>query len=377
MATAHETNTESARRRRHLLAYVGICLIGSIIAAVAVIVLWKPVSRQLLTRPMCADFTDSVGLYVGNQVALMGLSVGRVESIEPRDGGVRVRMAVERDLKLPVDVGAVVIDSSIVADRRVEFSAPYRSGPLFDGRQCIPVGRTKTPRGVSEGFAAADRLLTDVLGPDANLPSLGRTDDLAQVMKGVDRNFGGAENEVVRILQRMVAAQGDPQQADAQIRRLLENSETLMAEASSRWPDLARVIATIDDSGRALTGFSQEFAGALASAVRFVPVLGRNMARYGDRILSLLDLVTPWVRLLAPFATRLAQAVAQLPGLAAATDSLFDPVTGALRARWTPPVVSVPRHAAPGVCAVLGQSPDCASKAKAGEGLISMILAAS
>ncbi|WP_341257919.1 MlaD family protein [Gordonia malaquae] len=376
MTTVNEVDVASVRRRRHVLAYVGICLVGAIIAAVAVVVLWKPVSKQLVTRHMCADFTDSVGLYVGNQVALMGLSVGRVESIEPRDGGVRVRMAVERDLELPADVGAVVIDSSIVADRRVEFSAPYRSGPLFDGGQCIPVGRTKTPRGVSEGFAAADRLLTDVLGPDASLPSLGRTDDLAQVMKGVDRNFGGTENEVVRILQRMVAAQGDPQQTDAQIRRLLDNSETLMAEASSRWPDLARVIATIDDSGRALTGFSEEFAGALASAVRFVPVLGRNLDRYGDRVLSLLDLATPWVRLLAPFATRLAQAVAQLPGLATATDSLFDAETGALRVRWTPPVVSLPRDAAPGVCAVLSKRPDCVPKARAGEGLISMILGA-
>lgn len=364
----------STQRRRHLTAALAVVLVAALAAGGAVWLSWPKVGAQLVTRTVCADFTDSVGLYEGNSVALMGLTVGRVTSIEARDSGVRVRMEIDRELALPADVGAVIIDGSIVADRRVEFDKPYSAGPKFPGSSCIPEQRTKTPRGVSDSFAAVDDLLDDAMGSDGVLAELGGTDDLAEVMDILDQNFSGRSDQIVALMKQVVAAQGNPATIDAAIRRILDNSDTLLSEVKTEWPDVERVLRTVNDAGLAFTAFSEEFTGTLVSAVRFVPVLGRNVDRFGDRILGLVDLITPWVRTLAPFATRLAQAVAQLPGLATVTDHLFDPDSGALRIAWTPPTIPISATEATAVCKVLGRPDGCASPRAAQSGLIQLIL---
>ncbi|GAC58130.1 Mce family protein [Gordonia hirsuta DSM 44140 = NBRC 16056] len=364
----------SAQRRRRLTAALAVLLVLAVTAAGAAWLAWPRVSSQILTRSVCADFTDSAGLYKGNSVALMGLGVGQVAAIEPRESGVRVRLEIDRELALPADVGAVIIDGSIVADRRVEFDRPYSGGPTLSGDTCIPDERTKTPRGVSESFAAVDGLLDDAMGSDGVLAELGGTDDLAEVMDVLDKNFSGKSDKIVALMRQMVTAQGNPATVDAAIRRILENSDTLLTEVEAQWPDVERVIRTVNGAGLAFTAFSEEFTGTLTSAVRFVPVLSRNVERFGDRILGVVDLITPWVRVLAPFATRLAQAVAQLPGLATVTDHLFDPDSGAFRIGWTPPTVPVSATEATAVCTVLGRPDDCASSRAARSGLIQLIM---
>ncbi|MCF8571688.1 MlaD family protein [Gordonia sp. HY002] len=368
-----ETGQTSQTRRRHMLVAIALLLVTAVVAGTAAYFVWPRVSENLLTRDVCIDFADSAGLYEGNAVELMGLPVGTVASIEPRKGGVRVTTSVEQTLVLPADAGAVLIDSSIVADRRVEFDRPYTGGPKFTGDECIPVERTTTPRGTSAGFKAVDDLLTEVMGSDSRQPALGGTNDLAQVTETFAKNFGGRGDDIVQLMRDVLTAQGNPNQADAMIRRILDNSDILLREAASKWPDIAETLETINVAGLAFTAFSEEFSATLASAIRWVPVVGRNIARFGDRVLGLIDLFTPWIRVLAPFATHIAQAVAQLPGLATVTDRIFDPETGALRVQWTPPTLPITRSDEAALCAALNER-TCTRAVAAETGLVQLIL---
>nr|WP_212763404.1 MlaD family protein [Gordonia araii] len=326
------------------------------------------------TRQICADFTDAIGVYEGNSVALMGLPVGHVADISPRDGGVRITLDVDRDLVLPADTGAVVIDSSIVADRRVEFSKPYGGGPRLEGSGCIPQARTKTPRGVSRAFEAVDTLLGDLLGSDSTPAGRGQTDRIAQLVQTLDRNVAGRESEIKNMMRNAVVLSGTPSETDDIIRRLIDNSDTLSRETLGHWPDVSKVVRTMNDSVLAFIGWAEEFSGTLESAVRFVPTLADFMRRVGDRMLSIVELIQPWVRFLAPFVQTIAQLIAQLPGLASVTDLLFDRQTGALRVSWTPPTVAVRPAEAAGLCAVLGRPSGCAPAQAQRFGLIRMIL---
>src|SRR5690348_18464438 len=63
-----------------------------IAAAVAVIVLIPHrVSRAIMVT---AQFEDSVGLYVGNAVSVLGMPVGKVTSIVPNGSYVEVRLEI-------------------------------------------------------------------------------------------------------------------------------------------------------------------------------------------------------------------------------------------------------------------------------------------
>lgn len=92
-----------------------------------------------------AYFTDSAGLFVGNDVGVLGVSVGKVTAITPDGKQVRVTMEVNKDQPVPAGAGAVVVSRSVATDRYVELTPVYQSGPRMQSGAVIPVDRTRTP----------------------------------------------------------------------------------------------------------------------------------------------------------------------------------------------------------------------------------------
>jgi phospholipid/cholesterol/gamma-HCH transport system substrate-binding protein len=345
-----------------------LVVVGLVVAVIGAVAGWVVVSRTHLVRTdigtprykVCAEFSDAVGVYVGNTVSLMGVPVGTVESIEPRPGGVRMSMNVDATVSLPSDVGAVVIDNSIVTDRRVEFSKPYTTGAKLARGNCIPQARTKTPRGVSASFTATAKLLSDALGDDAqSIPGKKRTDDLAEIGAALDQTVSGRGADFNKLMSQFVQMMGDAPETDAILRRLLENSNTLTTQANQSWPDVRTTVDTMTASIKAFTAFSEEFAGTLDRGAHAVPILARFFGNYGTRIVALLKYIGPWINTLAPYATQIGEIVARLPGLATVTDQIFDSRTGALRVMWKPPAVDLRGQDTAGVCAALGRPQGC------------------
>lgn len=311
-------------------------------------------------RAICADFADSVGVYKGNSVSLMGVSIGSVREIVPRAGGVRITLDVDKNVQLPADVGAVVIDNSIVTDRRVEFTSPYTAGPTLSSGACIPIDRTRTPRGISESFTAASKLLGDALGTDGKAdPGKPRTEELATLVNVADESLSKRGEQIKDLLRSYVRISGDAPETDAIMRRLLENGDVLTARANEKWPDVELALEHINGAAATFSTFSEEFAGSLKLAVHFAPILGRVLGNYGDRILAILKYLGPWVNALVPHLTSIAQIVAALPGLATVTDQIFDRKTGALRLMWRPPSVDMRGADVAGVCAAVGKPAGC------------------
>jgi phospholipid/cholesterol/gamma-HCH transport system substrate-binding protein len=74
-----------------------------------------------------ALMADSAGLFVGNDVGILGVPVGTVTSIKPEGTHVRVTMSVDSDHPIPADAGAVVVARSVATDRYVELTPVYHS----------------------------------------------------------------------------------------------------------------------------------------------------------------------------------------------------------------------------------------------------------
>ena len=83
-----------------------------------------------------AYFEDSAGLFVGNDVGILGVAVGKITDIEPDGDRVKVTMEIDADRAVPADAGAVVVARSVATDRYVELTPVYDGGPkLADGAE--------------------------------------------------------------------------------------------------------------------------------------------------------------------------------------------------------------------------------------------------
>ena len=122
------------------LAAAGLVLVV-LVAAVG----WSVLQDKINTITVTAQFDSAAGLYEGNTVAVLGMPVGKVTTITPKGGYVEVQFTVDKDVQVPADVQAVTISNSILTDRQIELTPPYRGGPTLQNHDTIGLNRTKTP----------------------------------------------------------------------------------------------------------------------------------------------------------------------------------------------------------------------------------------
>ncbi|MGW2660157.1 MCE family protein [Nocardia tengchongensis] len=271
--------------RTALAAGVAVVVVVAGVAGVS----WANSARDP-KQSVCAEFTDTVGLYEGNSVTMLGVEVGTVSKIEALGDRMRVTMSVKDSVKLPSDIQAVTMSSSIVTDRHVELTKPFTGGARFDNATCIPLDRTKTPIGISEALDAMGKLAGDLTGGGTG----GKPDTLLDdTLTAANTAIDGTGQQWNQLLQRLSAVVGDPAQKDAAFRRLVDNLDQLTTMFVTNWPDMALVLNNLRNGLQLIGQFSAEFSGAVDIAVQFLPVIARNAGKYDQQIYSLLDVVLP------------------------------------------------------------------------------------
>jgi phospholipid/cholesterol/gamma-HCH transport system substrate-binding protein len=116
------------------------------------------------TMTIKAYLQDSAGLFVGNDVGILGVPVGKVTDIQPAGTQVLVTMQVSTDQPIPANAGAVVVARSVATDRYVEITPVYHSGPKMTDGTTIPAARTQTPVDFDEVLHALDTFATGIAG---------------------------------------------------------------------------------------------------------------------------------------------------------------------------------------------------------------------
>jgi phospholipid/cholesterol/gamma-HCH transport system substrate-binding protein len=92
-----------------------------------------------------AYFTTAVGLYPGDDVRIVGVPVGTIESIEPRATDVKVTMTVKNDVKVPADAKALIIAPNLVSARFIQLAPAYTGGAVLAEGAEIGLDRTAVP----------------------------------------------------------------------------------------------------------------------------------------------------------------------------------------------------------------------------------------
>jgi phospholipid/cholesterol/gamma-HCH transport system substrate-binding protein len=126
-------------RRRGLRLALAVLLV--VFLAVGAYLLWPGRTGNKIV----GYFTSAVGLYPGDQIRIVGVPVGKIDSIEPRAEDVKITMSVDRDVKIPQDARAIIMAPNLVAARYIQLAPAYTSGPALPDGASIELAHTAVP----------------------------------------------------------------------------------------------------------------------------------------------------------------------------------------------------------------------------------------
>jgi phospholipid/cholesterol/gamma-HCH transport system substrate-binding protein len=278
-----------------------IAIVVFVALAVAAVVLLRPDDRRLTVM-----FPSTTSLYEGAQVKVLGVGVGKVESIDVVGTQVRVAMSYDQDVKVPADVHAIVVPPSVVGDRFVQLAPAYTGGPvLADGAQ-LDSTRAGIPLELDDTYRAIDQVATS-LGPDgankdgalSNLITAGATS-----LRGRGQLFNSTVRELADAISVIASSSGDINGTTTNMsrltRKLAGSDETIRSLAVS----LVAVSTLLNDEGdnletavtslnRALSGIdrlTRDNRAALRGATHDVASVSGTLRRHAKELEEVVDL---------------------------------------------------------------------------------------
>ncbi len=148
--------------RRALQTVTAISLAVTLVVASFLVgkELWKEVEKNTYS----AYFTEANGLFVGDEIRILGVAVGTVDKIEPQPAGSKVTFSVDKQYSIPADARAAILSPSLVTSRAIQLVPVYSGGPKLSAGGSIPLNRTAVPVEWDD-FRKQLEKLTDALQP--------------------------------------------------------------------------------------------------------------------------------------------------------------------------------------------------------------------
>ena len=260
-----------------------------IVAAVVVVALagWLlyGVVSDIGRKHVTAYFPSTTGLYAGDDVRVLGVKVGKIDSIEPGRDQVKVEMTVDRGIDIPADAKAVTVSPSLVSARFVQLAPAYNGGPKMADGGKIPIEHTAVPVEWDDIKAELTKL-SKALGPvgEDKQGSFGRVIDTAaknlgdgnaQAFRDTLRELSHTLNTLsdgrtdlfgtIRNLQQFVDVLSKSNEQIVQFGGRLASVSSVLSDTSA---DLGAGLDNLDSAVADVKRFLDERGGALTESVQ-------------------------------------------------------------------------------------------------------------
>ncbi len=123
---------------------IGLAL-GLIVVLIAAVVVALTATKEIGKTTLTAYFDNSNGLYVGDEVRILGVPVGEIDAIDIQDRQVKVDFWVDDRYEVPADAKAVILAPSLVTARAIQLTPVYTTGSAMSDGAIIPRERTAVP----------------------------------------------------------------------------------------------------------------------------------------------------------------------------------------------------------------------------------------
>ncbi|BBZ68855.1 mammalian cell entry protein [Mycolicibacterium insubricum] len=312
--------------------------LGLIAALVVVLVaglvlLWPGRGRYKIT----GLFTSAVGLYPGDEVRVVGVPVGRIDSIEPRATDVKVTMSIDDAVKLPADANALIVSPNLVAARFIQLGPAYDGGPELAAGSTLDLGRTGVPVEWDEVKRELTKLSAE-LGPGAGGvagPLTGFINQAADTFDGNGDSFRNALTELSRTAGRLGDSRTD-------LFGTIRNLQVLVNALSSSNEQLVQFTGHVASVSQVLADSSTGLDSTLATLNTALTDVRGFLKNNNDALIGTVNKLTDFTTVLSNQSDDIEQVLHVTPNGLANFYNIYNPAQGTVAG-----LLSLPNFANP------------------------------
>jgi phospholipid/cholesterol/gamma-HCH transport system substrate-binding protein len=271
----------------------GLALALIVLLAAGVFVLVRG-SETINRHNVVAYFENSNGIYVGDDVTILGVPVGRISAIEPEPQRVKVSFWYDSKYKVPANVNAAILSPMLVTSRAIQLTPSYSSGPVLADDAVIPRERTVVPVEYDDFRKQLERL-TETLQPTqpGGVSTLGAViNTAADNLRGQGANI---RDTVIKLSQAFSAVGDHSTDIFSTVKNLsilvsaLQDSTNLMRQLNQ---NLASVSGLLADDPNEVGNAVRDLSDAVGQVQSFVADNRETLGTTSDKLAGVTTALT-------------------------------------------------------------------------------------
>lgn len=254
-----------------------------------------------------AEFTDATGLLNGDVVKAAGVTVGRVDAIEIRNGMAVVTMTIDEDAKIPDNAEAEIRFRNLIGQRLVMLVQPEGETPsgYLEHRDLITLDHTEPAFDLSDLFNGLRPLIRSTSPEDINIVARevtaalkGRNDNLANLLTNISEiseTVASKDQELSTLLEGLNVVTADLAGRNAQLKRTLDYINTFFQKVIDNKRALANALVSLEDAAtrieRIVSKNDENIRVELRSLAQILDVVERKREALGGIVRALPELI--------------------------------------------------------------------------------------
>lgn len=307
------------RRPRVLLAAaLAVLLVGGVLSMEAL-------AERSSRTTVVGYFDNSTGLFVGDDVRIRGVSVGKVAKIQPEPLRSKITFWFDRRYKVPAEANAVILSPQLVTGRAIQLTPPYSGGPTMADGAVIGQDRTAVPVEWDDIRTQLERL-TDMLQPTKP----GGVSSLGAVINSAAGNLAGQGADIRATIVKLSTTISVLNDHSGDVFGTIKNLSTLVSglrDSSDLLAalnvNLAQVSGLLADDPNKVSRAVEDLNGVIGDVRSFVAENREPIGTASDRLTSISNAV-------AASLDDVKQFLHVAPNVAVNFNNIYEPANGSL-----------------------------------------------
>lgn len=260
--------------KRLLAAVVAVALVAG-----AVIVY-----QQASEKEGTAYFATVKNIYPRDRVRVQGVDVGRIESITPEPGRVRVEFSYSSEYDIPADARAAIVTPTLVATRSLQIAPAYKGGPVLEDGGEIPLERTASPLEFDDLKKELSKVARE-MGPNSQDPE-GALNRFLKVSANNSQGQGQHFNQMIRDASAAMQTLADGRE---DLFTTVTNLQKLVTALAGMGDQITRFNATLEDVSGTFDENREQLATAIKGVSEASVAVDEFVRTNGDQVTTTVD----------------------------------------------------------------------------------------
>ncbi|MFF3574000.1 MCE family protein [Nocardia jiangxiensis] len=294
--------------------------------------------HSLLTRiTVTAYFTNTDGLYQGDDVLLLGLKIGRIDHIEPDGRRMKVEFHYDSSVAIPRDAKAVILSPSLVSSRAIQLTPAYTGGPRLTDGATIDISRTAVPVEWDDFRKQLERLAQS-LGPTGSQPAgpLGSfINSAADALKGNGNRLNATITQLSDAMNTIAGSRND-------LFSTIRNLQVFVSALAASDQQIVQINGHLAAVSQVLVDSDTQLSTALSDVDSVTGDIQQFVADNRDRLQHSVDRLASVTTMLNDNKTTVEQILHVAPNALGNFYNIYQPAQGALTGILTVPNMQNP-----------------------------------